>query len=349
MGQANQEAAQAVRKGEATLRGAVEDTEVLLDYASSRGIALPQEVVKALVNSKTLLTGDVNSPATFDQQAAFWDAREKLADAVRPVTIASLKATTQTLGRHGRVGNLIDRLFGEAHFTRADLAVHLFRRWAFWALLVLLVVQVYWVVGSHLTQEITPILQQVQENGRQQDDLRASGKGADAPELQALEAQVIAREKEMAFRFEILRKWNSVWRIPLTAAGLIPPLPDSAHEPAYEALKKAMLIAGFTSHGLERYILPLLYGFLGACLYVLRTLANDIKTQAYTPDLNTLYRLRVYMGTLAGLIVIWFLPVVEAEPRYKSLTPFALAFLAGYSVDLLFALLDKLISAFSSK
>jgi len=62
-----------------------------------------------------------------------------------------------------------------------------------------------------------------------------------------------------------------------------------------------------------------------------------------------LYRLRVYMGMLAGLIIIWFLPVTEADPGLKSLTPFALAFLAGYSIDLLFALMDKLIAAFSGK
>lgn len=202
--------------------------------------------------------------------------------------------------RRGRMGNLVDRYFGEAHYTRADLAVHLFRRWAFWALLLLLVTQVYWVVGENLSHGITPLLDQVQESNKQQDALRAGGKGADAPELQALEAEAIVREKEMAFRFDILRKWNNVWRSPLTAVGILGPVLENDRESAYEALKKAVLVASYTSQGLERYILPLLYGFLGACLYVLRTLASDIKTQAYTPDLNTLYRLRVYMGMLAG-------------------------------------------------
>ncbi|HLF96317.1 MAG TPA: hypothetical protein VI457_04160 [Methylococcaceae bacterium] len=348
-------------KNNSALRAAVEEAEILLAFASGRGIALAPEVVKALVKSKTLLSGDLDAPDTFEQQAAFWDAREKLAEAVRPVTIASLKATTQTLSRTGRLGDLLDRWFGEKPFTKADRAVHQFRTWAFWALLGLLVLQVYWIVGSRVTADIKPLLQSVADNqqkqDREQDKLdqqRArsptAADAADSHEWQRLEAQAQEFERQMLIRYEILQKWNEVWRKPLALLGVLPAQSEQA-EPGspYLLLQKAMLTAEFASHGLERYILPLLYGFLGACLYVLRTLASDIKALAYTPEQNTLYRLRVYMGMLAGLIIIWFLPVTEADPGLKSLTPFALAFLAGYSIDLLFALMDKLIAAFSGK
>lgn len=348
-------------KNESALRVAVEEAEILLAFASGRGIALAPEVVKALVRSKTLLSGDPAAPDTFEQQAAFWEAREKLAEAVRPVTIASLKATTQTLSRTGMLGDTLDRWFGEKPFTRADRAVHQFRTWAFWALLGLLVVQVYWIVGSRVTGDIKPLLLSVAENQQQQDQERdrleqqrarspASADAADSPELQGLEAKSQEFERQMLVRHEILQKWNEVWRKPLAILRVLPAGAENG-EPGnhYLLLQKAMLTAEFASHALERYILPLLYGFLGACLFVLRTLATDIKALAYTPEQNTLYRLRVYMGMLAGLIIIWFLPVTEADPGLKSLTPFALAFLAGYSIDLLFALMDKLIAAFSGK
>jgi len=61
-----------------------------------------------------------------------------------------------------------------------------------------------------------------------------------------------------------------------------------------------------------------------------------------------LYRLRVYMGTLAGLIVVWFMPVAQSDPNIKSLSVFAVALLVGYSIDLLFALLDRIINAFTA-
>jgi len=41
--------------------------------------------------------------------------------------------------------------------------------------------------------------------------------------------------------------------------------------------------------------------------------------------------------------------VGAADGLFRTLSPFALAFLAGYSVELLFAAMDRLIAAFTNK
>ena len=53
------------------------------------------------------------------------------------------------------------------------------------------------------------------------------------------------------------------------------------------------------------------------------------------------------MGTLSGLAITWFFqPTAEL---FKSLSPLAVAFLSGYSVEVLFAAMDRFVGAFSTK
>jgi hypothetical protein len=94
---------------------------------------------------------------------------------------------------------------------------------------------------------------------------------------------------------------------------------------------------------LQSYILPLLYGLLGAFIFVLRDLLREIKSLTFTYDDEIRYRLRLPLGSLAGMIVGWFLKPEEAGLG-ASLSPMALAFLMGYHVEILFAMMDKAIA-----
>ena len=102
--------------------------------------------------------------------------------------------------------------------------------------------------------------------------------------------------------------------------------------------------AQFILQIMQLYLLPLLYGLVGSCAYILRSLTNEIKSLTYTPNANTGYTLRLRLGTLSGLAIGWFASP-ETTSVIKTLSPFALAFVAGYSVELLFSLMDRIISA----
>lgn len=328
-----------------SLREAVADAQLLVAHAASHGIDLAPELVKSIVAAKELLQLDLADPATYDRQSTFWDARNQLSKAVQPVTIASLKASTQTgpMVLYRSLFRALSRSAATAQpISPAERSVLWFRFLASLALFSLLTVQVYWVVGSRVISETAEILNQVSANHLAQDTL-----SVDDPKGQLIEAQGMALEKEISIRYDILKRWNTVWAAPLQLFGLeIAPPVDNPH---YEDLQRARLAGEFVSQSIERYLLPLLYGWLGACLYVLRTLAREIKNLSYTAEQDMLYRLRVYMGTLAGLIVVWFMPVAQSDPNIKSLSVFAVALLVGYSIDLLFALLDRIINAFTAE
>ena len=97
---------------------------------------------------------------------------------------------------------------------------------------------------------------------------------------------------------------------------------------------------------LSGYLLPMLYGLLGAC-DVLRQLSDEISKLTYTRDARIRYSLRLSIGLLAGLAVGWFIKPGAGDASLISLSPLALAFIAGYGSDLFFAALDKIVHAFT--
>jgi len=132
--------------------------------------------------------------------------------------------------------------------------------------------------------------------------------------------------------------------------------------PTYIALNESEQILRVISE----FILPLLYGLLGACVYVLRDLTNAISSVTFSKSTMINYSLRLIMGPLVGIAIGLFLGTPAANltdasnlvdnpvmtvipPTIPSLGTMALAFLAGYSVEVLFSALDTLIGAFAIK
>jgi hypothetical protein len=91
---------------------------------------------------------------------------------------------------------------------------------------------------------------------------------------------------------------------------------------------------------LNAWILPFLYGLLGASVYVMRDMLDPT-----TPTLGfAAALLRVSLGGIAGIIIGWFSAALGGRPAEAggiALVPFSLAFVAGFSIDVLFSVLDR--------
>ncbi|WP_156944012.1 hypothetical protein [Bradyrhizobium sp. Ec3.3] len=94
------------------------------------------------------------------------------------------------------------------------------------------------------------------------------------------------------------------------------------------------------------FLLPVLYGMLGAIAFVLRRLSDENTAAVTARALKSRYSLRVPIGALSGLAAGWLLQ--PAGSVTASLSPFALAFVAGYSADLVFTAMDRIVAAFTS-
>lgn len=110
-----------------------------------------------------------------------------------------------------------------------------------------------------------------------------------------------------------------------------------------ETSRQAQLAAQFALVILQSYLLPLLYGILGAGTSVLRCLSKEIVNETYTDEKGTRHLLRVSLGALAGILVGWFsfLMPDETTTFVGSISPLAIAFLVGYNIELFFAMMDR--------
>lgn len=108
---------------------------------------------------------------------------------------------------------------------------------------------------------------------------------------------------------------------------------------------------------MQKWLLPLLYGALGAMVFVVRTLSMQARDRLFRKEALVSLVLRVFLGMISGLAIGWFwthdssaTQAANGGPMALStLSPFALAFIAGYGVELFFALLDKIVSTFTNK
>lgn len=96
---------------------------------------------------------------------------------------------------------------------------------------------------------------------------------------------------------------------------------------------------------LGAWIIPGLYGMLGAVVFHMRRILDPL-----VPDPSVARLIyRICLGGLAGVVIAWFwTPGGGGESGAVTFSTFSVAFLVGYSIDIFFQLLDKLVDSASS-
>jgi len=109
--------------------------------------------------------------------------------------------------------------------------------------------------------------------------------------------------------------------------------------------KSSLTLAKIILNSMSQFIFPLLFGLMGAYLFVLRSVLSSIKSLTFVSGDQIGYRVRLVLGALSGLAIGFFFGETDSGKPFSisNLSPLTLAFLAGYSVDLLFNMMDSLI------
>ena len=90
--------------------------------------------------------------------------------------------------------------------------------------------------------------------------------------------------------------------------------------------------------GVTTYLLPTIYALLGAFLYGFRLYSRLMRRNAYLP--SAAHSARFFIAAIAGLVVGLFGSLL---PKSLALSPLAVAFLVGYAVEAFFSWLDDII------
>ncbi len=94
---------------------------------------------------------------------------------------------------------------------------------------------------------------------------------------------------------------------------------------------------------LANCLLPVLYALLGTCAYLLRSFERDMANRTYVP--SSANSARFLIAAISGGVVGLFNNFTNSPGA--SVPPLALAFLAGYAVDVFFSFLESLIKSFT--
>ncbi|MCR9136703.1 MAG: hypothetical protein NXI27_11945 [Alphaproteobacteria bacterium] len=94
---------------------------------------------------------------------------------------------------------------------------------------------------------------------------------------------------------------------------------------------------------LNGYVIPLLAGVLGASLSILREIYVGVQKSSLSVKIFRTAYIRIALGAISGIAVGWFSAWFNGDPKTAVLGPLAFAFAAGYAVEVIFSLLDRLV------
>ncbi len=99
------------------------------------------------------------------------------------------------------------------------------------------------------------------------------------------------------------------------------------------------------------FLIPFLYGTLGADAYVLRLTTHRLHTRQFDPRRKAENQARLVLGTLSGGMIVFFINtgsfslIGDSGNIYNTLGTAAAGFIAGYSTDFLYDTIERLIGA----
>ncbi len=365
------------------LRQSVEDAYYLHNYSITTGKeGVPEEVSTAIVKFKRCFDQGKETEITTTEEVEFSAAYRKLAALMLPVTVGSLRDTEDVQYDPSRP------FFERLRLSKARQVIFVLPLFAIFLIFFIIYCEIIQSIFLASLQDIatkeTQIEQldtQVLERQQQLDSLKQleqrtklQSKGGipgfessepegteDLTTQSQLETQVQEQRTQLmaledhsrTLRTDTdarLKSLKSIWdNIPLllSLAGDDEDQEDWVLDADIVVLVRMKF--ELLTEVLNR-ILPILYGALGTTAYFLRMLIPLIRNRTFSQKRAGTISVRICLGMLSGIAIQWFLigDQEQAQLFERSLSTSALAFLAGYSVDLLFNIMDRLIASFKS-
>lgn len=356
------------------------DALLMLDYASAKGMAIPRHVLEDLLAFDPGGEPAVSSPL----YGNFIKSFSEMAKIISPANTESIQYATFQNKR----GRLIIESRSNIYSAIGVLVfVCLFAAQGYWFLLNGLVndvkqtldalipyAQLQQAIGDRLhdklkraatDQEIDEEAGKIYDQAGQQALDVLTGKKVATGQTLSDPKDRLTGERQNFLRLSLISDFDAMGRF----VGSIPRVfeneqTDKSVQSVYylwdmslqkiRILQTAQMVLDILNH----YVLPIIYGLLGSCLYIIRRLTSEIRYSIATRDSIIELKTRFFLGGVSGLIVAWFvLPkttstvdlLSNSPGTLSSLSPLVLSFIAGYAIEIVFSAIDNIVSAFSGK
>jgi hypothetical protein len=156
---------ESIARNNQRLASAIQDAQILVAYASEHGSSIDESVIRVIISSGTLYA---QQSMNDENETAFWLAYNTLAKAVAPVSVNSLQAILDPQDAETR--NLFGLKVPKTSLARN--AVQWYTLLAIVTLATLLTIQIYWLFGKQITDDIQTITAKHNETKAQWDAAR---------------------------------------------------------------------------------------------------------------------------------------------------------------------------------
>jgi hypothetical protein len=337
---------------ENSVRKIIRRARLLLDFSAEQVIDVPEGTIKTILEAERELdSGRLSTEGELKLRLAY----REICNRLYPITLESIRDT------HGR-GDKADSK------PKAPWHVGIYSILGILFLLCAILVEIYWVAGASITNDIEASLKTYDSlnqnilNLEYQDKTATSGSSSiittDGKEM-AIELEIDLSYSQMENLMskiiadtESLHSWHQVWST--FAIGFTTPMESKNYE-LFDHASKARLDYASATLVLQAtisYLLPLLFGLVGSFVWVIRRVSYEVSTHTFVAESWPRNVMRLALGPLAGMAVgLIIVPELSGSDSsaliLKSLSPIALAFIAGYGVELVFAVLDRIVNAFT--
>lgn len=327
----------------AALRNAIDEADYLLKHVAERKGMPPADLVDAIESARAACeSGSIDAR----QENAFWNVYSQLSKRASPTTVESLRFIT----------NMKDRK------TPMGRALRWLRRYTAVVFVVLMATQIYWTVVSSLVSDVDRMNTEIRSIVQSSRYVNASDEERPKTDLAIRLEQLIRQAwgvyenlycvvpSSIGVSCQWMRGGDTRRTEILSILGI------------YEAYDKTMAAAmvndsrDFIEQNarlmlqiISTYFLPLLYGTLGAAVYVLRRFIAQLERLTFTEASYRRYRIRLMLGAIFGLAIGVMCTTPQSTTLFGSYSPFFLSFLAGYSVEGVFSALDSAIRSLRNR
>jgi hypothetical protein len=354
---------------------ALNDASLLIKYAAESPKTLPENIMMPIAFAWKAREDNAWSP---DVSTKFWTAYSALCDLLKPVTL-------ETIGASQPVKSLRWLFFGDVvERTLAETTARRYRVLLSVLLAVAVILGFMASAATRITEEIKDFTAKGNTAATEVAAALANVKGdldpitpvdGDVLKLSLDDSRISAdtRSKITALRDKLQEMYYDADMMTeranriavLTSLRSIAAMKD--HQPS-DLRRLPTLEAGYAD--VQRYyqvrrmvsalsesegsiinltilyyaynaLVPLLFGSIGACTYVLRLISDQIRESSFSATSPVRHSVRVLLGTLAGFAV-----GLGGIATSAGLTAAAAAFVAGYSVEPVFATMDSIAEKF---
>jgi hypothetical protein len=345
---------------------ALNEASLLIKYAAESPKTLPENIMIPIALAWKAREDDAWSP---DVSSKFWIAYSALCDLLKPVTLETISASEPIKSRRWF-------LFGDyVELTLAQRTASLYRV----ALIVLLAIAVVCGFVASASTKLSDDIKDLIPRGNTAALEAAAGIATIKGELDKMTPPVdnslelslddsrigadtkskitALREKlqDMYYAADMMHeRVNGIKTITRFATAtkyntgdlsLLPRLADGYDNirDYYQARREVSNSqqSVFILNGLYNALVPMLFGAIGACTYVLRLISDQIRETTFSATSPVRHSVRVLLGALSGFAVGLGGIVTSA-----GLTAAALAFVSGYAVEPVFATMDGIAEKF---